>query len=62
MTRFRDQRLLAALEDGPAGLAARVIALHEDSSLYDEVRRAGWEYAGSLSYKHTTDAFLEALQ
>jgi glycosyltransferase involved in cell wall biosynthesis len=57
----RDPRLLAALESGPAGLAERIVAVANDSSLYEEVREEAWRYARSLSYESTTDAFLEAL-
>ena len=58
---IRDPRLLGALPDGPAGLAKRIVALHEDQVLYEEVREEAWRFARALSYEKTTDAFLEAL-
>jgi len=58
---IRDPRLLGALRDGPAGLAKRVVALHEDQVLYEEVRKEAWRFARALSYEKTTYAFLEAL-
>ncbi len=58
----RDERLLAGLESGPEGLAARILALAGDPAAYAEIRDEAWRFACSLSYESTTDAFLGALR
>lgn len=57
-----DERQLADLRLGPGGLARRIVALHEDPSLYEEVRTRAWRFARELSYDKATDSFLEALE
>ena len=62
-TRFASRGCSPPLGKGQQAFAARVIALNDDAAVYDEVRREAWGVlAGSLSYDHTTDAFLEALR
>ena len=58
---IRDPRLLGALQDGPAGLAKRIVDLSENQALYEDVREEAWRFSRALSYEKTTDAFLEAL-
>lgn len=58
----RDARMLAELEEGPTGLANRVLTLAKDPTTYAEIREEAWRFARSLSYESTTDVFLEALR
>lgn len=57
----RDPRLLVPLGAGAEALAGRIAALHGDAALYDEVRREAWDFARTLDFERTTDAFLAAL-
>lgn len=56
-----DPRLLSPLTLGAAGLAKRILALHNDPALYAEVRTRAWQIASELSYEAATVAFLEAV-
>jgi glycosyltransferase involved in cell wall biosynthesis len=55
-----DVRLLAPRGDAEA-IATRIVGLHGDPELYESVRHEAWERTRSLSYEHTTDAFLKAI-
>jgi glycosyltransferase involved in cell wall biosynthesis len=55
-----DRRLLAR-QRTPAGLAERVLALHRDPALYDELRTAAWVRARQFDWDRTAEAFMEAV-
>jgi glycosyltransferase involved in cell wall biosynthesis len=56
-----DSRLLGA-QRTPRALAERILALHRDPSLYEEVRVAAWERARTLDWDRTADAFMAAVE
>lgn len=56
-----DRRLLAD-SISPDVLAQRVLALHGDPALYDEVRAQAWERARTMSWERTAQAFAEAVR
>lgn len=55
-----DARLLAQHRT-PDALAQRVLELHRDRALYEDVRSRAWERARGLDWERTADAFMEAV-